>query len=336
MTRDMHVTVRDADAGQALWAFLAGRFTYHDASGWRRLILEGRVTLNGTAADAERRITAGDQIRFDASGIPEPPVDDTVGVISDDPCMMVVNKPGNLPCHPGGRYFNHTLWAVLKKRHGLDHPVFVNRLDRETSGLVLVAKTRDAAAHLWQQFAGRRVEKRYVIFVEGLFPDRLETAGWLYPDHGSVIRKKRRFLPSATAPSQPEPGAEWAETVFERVARGAGFSVVAAFPRTGRLHQIRATVCSLGYPVVGDKVYGVDETLFLRFCADALTADDRTRLRLPRQALHADRLRVCHPGSGERTELLAPLTADMRGLLGADERSVPGLSFDGEAGYLLP
>jgi len=336
MTRDMHVTVRDADAGQAVWTFMAARFSYHDAAEWRRLILEGRVTLNGAALDAERRISAGDQLRFDASGIPEPPVDDAFSVISDDACLMVVNKSGNLPCHPGGRYFNHTLWALLKTRYGLDRPVFVNRLDRETSGLVLVAKTRDAAAGLWRQFYDRQVDKSYVVFVEGFFPDRLEASGWLCPDRGSVIRKKRRFLPSTTAPSQPELGAEWAETVLERVARGAGFSAVAAFPRTGRLHQIRATLCSLGYPVVGDKVYGVDETLFLRFCADALTADDHARLRLPRQALHATCLRLCHPGSGARMDVRAPLPEDMNGLLGTDEGGWSGLSFDGEAGHLLP
>lgn len=86
--------------------------------------------------------------------------------------------------------------------------------------------------------------------------------------------------------------------------------------RTGRLHQIRATLASLGFPVVGDKVYGVEETLFLRFCRDELTGEDRARLHLRRQALHAGYLKFRHPRFGALTELLeAPLPADMAGLI---------------------
>lgn len=118
----------------------------------------------------------------------------------------------------------------------------------------------------------------------------------------------------------PEKEAEWAETVFERVHVCDGFSVVTALPSTGRLHQIRATLFSLGYPVVGDKLYGLDETLFLRFCEDALTDADRRRLRLPRQALHADYLRFHHPRFGALTELTAALPADMAGLIAAERQ----------------
>ena len=83
---------------------------------------------------------------------------------------------------------------------------------------------------------------------------------------------------------------------------------------TGRLHQIRATLCSLGYPVVGDKIYGVDDTLFLRFVEDQFTVEDRKRLRLPRQALHAENLQIRHPVTGEVLRWTAPLPTDMDGL----------------------
>ncbi len=308
--------VKATEAGQTLADHLTARFTYHDRAAWCQLIGEGRVTLNGCIVDAERRLAVGDQIRYDASGIPEPPVDDSFSLVSEDDQVLVVNKPGNLPCHPGGRYFNHTLWALLKTRCGVGHPIFVNRLDRETSGVVLVAKTRQAAVHLWRQFAAHQVAKRYTVFVEGLFPDHVDAKGWLLPDATSPIRKKRRWISSDVAALAPSPEAEWCETTFHRVSYGHGISRVTAEPRTGRLHQIRATLCALGFPVVGDKIYGVDETAFLRFCADALTEDDTRRLRMKRQALHAAWLRFRHPVTQGRIEVEAPLPSDMAALCG--------------------
>ncbi len=315
MTREMTFTIRDKDAGKRLTAFLAARFTYHTEEEWARLIAQGRVRYNGGRATPDAVLMMGDVLRYDASDIPEPPVETAFGVVLDDPLVLVVNKPGNLPCHPGGRYFNHTLWSLLKTNCGLKDPVLVNRLDRETSGLVIVAKTPEAAHNLWSQFASHKVVKRYTVFVEGEFPERADTAGWLSADPVSAIRKKRRFTPTAQGSLAPDQTSEWAETAFERVRICDGFSVVTAQPRTGRLHQIRATLLSLGYPVTGDKLYGVDETLFLRFCADALIDEDKQRLRLRRQALHADYLCFRHPRFGALTELSAPLPEDMASLL---------------------
>lgn len=315
MTREMIFTIREKDAGKRLVVFLAARFTYHDEAEWTRLIVEGRVRVNGYATLPEVALRTDDVLRYDASGIPEPPVDETVRVVSDDPLLLVVDKSGNLPCHPGGRYFNHTLWALLKSRFGLNDPVLVNRIDRETSGLVIVGKTPEAAQNLWKQFVAHKVGKRYTVFVEGEFPERLDTAGWLSADPASVIRKKRRFTQAEAGSAAPDKESEWAETAFERVRACNGFSVLTALPRTGRLHQIRATLLSLGYPVVGDKLYGVDEGLFIKFCDEAMTDADWERLRMRRQALHADYLSFRHPRFGALTELTIPLPADMAALL---------------------
>lgn len=315
MTREMTFAIREKDEGKALSAFLAARFTYHAEAEWIRLIAEGRVSVNGQAAAPDSPLRVGAVVRYDASGIPEPPVDTAVAVVLDDPLLLVLNKSGNLPCHPGGRYFNHTLWALVKERFGLADPVLINRIDRETSGLVMIGKTPEAAHNLWKQFSSHKVTKRYTVFVEGVFPERLEANGWLVPDPGSAIRKKRRLLQAEAGSPPPLPDAEWAETAFECERVCDGFSVLTAQPRTGRLHQIRATLASLGFPVVGDKVYGVEETLFLRFCRDELTGEDRARLRLRRQALHAGYLKFRHPRFGALTELEAPLPADMAGLI---------------------
>lgn len=317
MTREMIFTIREKDAGKTLVAFLVARFTYHNEAEWARLIVEGRVRVNGYATLPEVVLRADDVLRYDTSGIPEPPVDETVRIVSDDPLLLVVDKSGNLPCHPGGRYFNHTLWALLKSRFGLQDPVLVNRIDRETSGLVIVGKTPEAAQNLWKQLVAHKVGKRYAVFVEGEFPERLEAAGWLSSDPASVIRKKRRFMRAEAGSDAPDKASEWAETAFERVRVCNGFSVLTALPRTGRLHQIRATLLSLGYPVVGDKLYGVDEGLFVKFCDEAMTDADWGRLRMRRQALHADHLSFRHPRFGALTELTIPLPADMAALLTA-------------------
>lgn len=315
MAREMKFGIRDKDAGKRLSIFLASRFTYHSEPEWVMRIADGRVSVNDKRCAADALLRTGDTIGYDASDIPEPPVDTDVVAVLNDPLILAVNKPGNLPCHPGGRYFNHTLWALVKERFGLSDPVLINRIDRETSGLVLIGKTPAAANNLGKQFASHAVVKRYTVFVEGLFPAVLNAEGWLVPDRSSVIRKKRRFIPAAKGCPPPEPDAEWAETTFEPERTCEGFTAVRATPRTGRLHQIRATLLSSGFPVVGDKVYGVDDTLFLRFCADALTDADRARLRLRRQALHAGYLKFRHPRFGVPTELAVDLPPDMAELL---------------------
>jgi 23S rRNA-/tRNA-specific pseudouridylate synthase len=97
-------------------------------------------------------------------------------------------------------------------------------------------------------------------------------------------------------------------------------SEVEAILHTGRLHQIRATLSSLGYPVVGDKLYGPDPMIFVRFCTEALTDEDRRRLRMPRQALHATELEFQHPSTGERMRFEAPLPSDMAAVLGRESK----------------
>ena len=314
-------------AGQpevALLDFLSARFTYHSRDQWRERITEQRVLVNTVAAVAERTLVGGDEIEFIVHDIAEPPVSFDVRIVFEDYDVMVINKPANLPCHPAGRYFNHTLWAYLKTRHCLESPILVNRLDRETSGLVLVAKQSKAEAQCRAQFAQRRVVKRYIVLVEGPFPESLQAHGWMLPDPASGVRKRRRFMPSPSGSETRDAGSdpsssEWAETDFRLLSATAdGVSEVEAILHTGRLHQIRATLSSLGYPVVGDKLYGPDPIIFVRFCSEALTDEDRRRLRMTRQALHATELEFQHPSTGERMRFEAPLPSDMAAVLGRE------------------
>ncbi|MFP4351121.1 MAG: RluA family pseudouridine synthase, partial [Desulfococcaceae bacterium] len=227
--------------------------------------------MNEQPVSPDFPLTAGDMLSYYPPENLEPEVDREYDIVYEDDAILVINKPGNLPCHPGGRYFAHTLWGLLKTREGLENIHFVHRLDRETSGLVLVAKDPETARICQAQFEAGTVRKVYQVLVEGNFPSEPVIAdGVLIPDADSRVRKKRRFISSDAKAPIPDQ-AQSCRTRFRLLDFQGPLSLVEARPETGRLHQIRATLCSMGYPVVGDKLYGVDDTLFLRFIDDRLT-----------------------------------------------------------------
>lgn len=313
MKRKIEFRVPAEYAGLTAGEFLARRFPYHDRAAWEERIAKRRVRVNGGVADAGLVLREGDVVEHLADDVPEPPANLEVTVLHRDDDIVVVNKPPNLTTHPGGRYFHHTLWAVLRTRCGISDPAFVNRLDRETSGLVVVACTDKAAARCRKQFAERRVAKRYLALVEGRFVKACEVDGLLVEDPAFERHKRRMFKPKVGC-AEREAG-DPVSTSFRPVKTAGPISEIEALPATGRLHQIRATLCWMGYPVVGDKLYGVDPTIFIRFCTDAMTGFDRQRLRMERQALHAAGLRFRHPRTGMWMEFDLPLPPDMATML---------------------
>ncbi|HSR35778.1 MAG TPA: RluA family pseudouridine synthase [Desulfurivibrionaceae bacterium] len=309
--RTLRTRIALPDAGYALVDFLTRRFTYLDNAAWREEISAGRVLINHTPADADAILTSGDEVVSLLPEIIEPEVATDYRVVHEDDDLLVLDKPAPLPCHPGGRYFRHTLWGLLKEKHRLETFFFVNRLDRETSGLVLVAKNAIAARHCAKQFASHEVNKDYLVLVEGDFPEQpVHATGWLAVDTESMVRKKMRFYSE-----QPSRDAKGCATDFMLRDHGNGMSLLVARPRTGRCHQIRATLLALGFPVVGDKLYGVDESFFIRFINNQFTTEDWQRLRIPRQALHASRLTIVHPATGLPLTLTAPLPNELTDLL---------------------
>ncbi len=312
MKRRLEFQIRGDYAGRSIVDFLAHRFSYHTPELWRQKAIEGRILVNGRPAAPDHVLVAGELVAYEAHDIPEPPIDDRVAVVFEDPDLLIINKSANLPCHPGGRYFNHTLWAILKKQFQLQDPIFVNRIDRETSGLVVVAKTPESGRGCRAQFAGRTVDKRYFAVVEGRFPETLDARGYLTDDPAAGVRKMRRFVPVADEAVPPD--GERATTRFLRLKTAGDLSLIDVRPETGRLHQIRATLYAYGFPIVGDKLYGRDPNLFLRFCKGAITDEDRKILRLDRQALHAASLRFRHPRNQRELFIEAPLPDDMAAL----------------------
>ena len=294
-TRIITSRVSPLKSAERLDSYCTGRFTYLTRDQWRKEILDGKVSLDGVVVpNIATTLQGGEMLAWDGSGIVEPAVDGSITILYKDEWFVAVNKPGNLPVHPSGRYFNNTLVAMLEDRFGRKvYPV--HRLDRETSGVMLLAFSGKNAGNL----SGSKGSNEYLALVHGNFPDeKLVVDLPLGRDLESAVRKKRKAWPGGT---------EEATTQFTKVLTAGDISLVRCFPETGRLHQIRAHLLSAGYPIVGDKLYGRDETAFLTFIEQGLTAELEKRLVLPRSALHAAKLVFSHPVSKKEMILRAPL-----------------------------
>jgi 23S rRNA pseudouridine1911/1915/1917 synthase len=306
-----HELVADEGAaGQRLDAWLARRLPSLSRSRLQALIDEGHVQLDGATARPSTRVRPGQVVRVH---VPAPvpaqpqPEDIPIAVVHEDAHLVVVNKPAGLVVHPGAGTARGTLVNALL-RHvrdlsgvgGVLRPGIVHRLDRGTSGLLVVAKDDETHRSLVRQFAGRTVEKEYVALVLGV-PARL--SGEVDAPIGRDPVHRQRM--SVRAPRGREARTSW--RVEERFD---GAVLLRVRIHTGRTHQIRVHLASIGHPVAGDAVYGGTRTPSSRRAAarEAL-------LSLERPALHAARLSFAHPASGERLAFEAPLPPDIEAVL---------------------
>ncbi len=268
-----------------------------------------------------RKLEPNDRVRPDQTILlwrapwDETPVPTEVPTLFEDEHLLAVDKPAGLPVHPTARYHKNTLIKVLEAQRP-DCPFLSlgHRLDRETSGVMLVSKTRACDRALKKALEARAdIEKTYVAITWGV-PDRGDGATSFRLERsmeldlaGSVkVKMKLSDAPSAL----------YAATVFaieetRRSEAGRVYARVRCDLETGRQHQIRVHLASLGAPVVGDKLYGPDERAFARSADGELTAADSEMLELARHALHAARLSLPHPITGARLTIEAPLPRDM-------------------------
>lgn len=207
-------------------------------------------------------------------------------ILHEDDDILVVNKPAGLVCHPTKGDAYSSLISRLRLHLGdTARPHLVNRLDRETSGVVVVAKNTESARQLRIVWEIRAVRKQYLAISHGHLRDGEGTIDApLGRDEASIVAVKD-MVRADGSPSQTD------YKLISRFRRSEGdFSLVRAWPRTGRKHQIRIHMAHLGHPIVGDKLYGGDEGVYLAFAQYRLTEEQRQKLILPNQALHAEQL----------------------------------------------
>ncbi|MGD9719604.1 MAG: RluA family pseudouridine synthase [Pirellulales bacterium] len=312
----VELVVDEQHAGNRLDAFLAARFPTHSRVLLRKVINAAAVKVDGLRVKAAHRLRAGERICIVLPPLaregPQPeniPLD----ILFEDDAIAVVNKPPGMVVHPAKGHWAGTLTAALQfhfhslsSAGGPQRPGVVHRLDRDTSGVIVVAKTDAAHFCLAEQFEHRTVQKEYFAICAGV-PSRdrdvVDQPIGIHPQQREKMAIRRDHTTSREA-----------QTFYEVIDRFVGYCTLRALPKTGRTHQIRLHLANIGCPVLCDRLYG-GRAAITRGELSGQREDDT--VLLDRQALHARRLRILHPTSGAPLEFVAPLPADIEAVLAA-------------------
>jgi len=312
--RRLVVRVPPEAAGLRLDRFLATLPALATRSRAKGLIDDGLVRVDGTPRKSALVLRAGQQV---AVTVPAPAPAGVAAealplvVLYEDAHLLAIDKPPGMVVHPApGARHGTVVNALLHRLGALEgvgdpaRPGIVHRLDRDTSGVLLVARTPEALAGLARQFHDRTLSKRYVAVVHGVVR---AAAGVIDQAIGRHPRERQRMSLRARR-------GRAAVTRFEVVERFRGATLLRLAPETGRTHQLRVHLAGLGHPIVADRLYGGRSRRGSGAAAEALDA-------CPRQALHAESIAFAHPATGAPVLVRAPLPADLEALLVALRRS---------------
>jgi len=333
--------IENSDAGTRVDRYLASRVPELSRTRIQELIAAGLVRVGGESTKGSHKLRAGDEIRIEAQ--PRPPLCAEaeaipLDVLYEDQDLLVVNKPAGMTVHAGAGNPRGTLVNALLGRGqtlstGGDalRPGIVHRLDKETSGIIVVAKNDFAHAQLAQAFARRNVKKTYLALLEGLLLDR---HGRIELPIGRDLRRRTRMavVRQKSAAETIRANARPARTDWQVLAHIAGTTLVEIQLHTGRTHQIRVHFSALQHPVVGDTLYGASERLRIagvpadqrlisgkaaRQTASTRKSAEKFMPPLGRNFLHAARLGFAQPRTGQWLEIRAPLPPDLGNYLHA-------------------
>lgn len=338
--------VAEAHVGLRLDLFLARYFSAaEEMAGWSRsamqkMVAEGQITLNGRKSKASARLKLNDVIAIhwlpprEISLAPEALALD---ILYEDEDIIVVNKAPGMIVHPAAGRRSGTLVNALLYHcpnlagiGGERRPGIVHRLDKDTSGVMVVAKHGQAFHHLAMQFKERRVRKEYLAVVWGLVDKK---RGIIDRPIGRHRSDRKRMSSLHYLPRVRESATEWQiEDSFRVGSSGGRFAWVTLLrlrPRSGRTHQIRVHLSDQGYPVIGDRIYGRKQA-----SPEKNHQAPAELNHFSRQALHAERLGFAHPRTGREMEFQAPLPPDMRRLLDSlnELRSISEMKKTGKGG----
>jgi 23S rRNA pseudouridine1911/1915/1917 synthase len=289
-------------AGRRLDAFLAERLgKKYSRMAVQKLIADGLVSRSGRPVKAAARVAEGETVLIRYPRVFEPPVPhETIPVLYQDNRIVVISKPGGTLSHPTDKVLHNTVTHLLSKQ--LSRKVYLaHRLDRETSGTMVLALDVEAARSLYEQFVAHQVRKEYLAVVFGEVEWAQKIVDAPLGEEGKSIRVRRAVAGA---------NAQEAITEFRRLARDGRLSLISARPRTGRLHQIRAHLAYLGHPLVGDKLYCGDGEAYMKAVRKEISREDLDGLGADRQLLHAWKLSFKHPGDGRALAFEAPVPED--------------------------
>ena len=293
-----------------------------------QLLIEQQLT-RGAAADIDvpsrkiksnTTVATGDIFTIRRLARAEPPCPRTFSVLHSDDDLLVLDKPSGLPMHSSAKFYFNTLTRVMSERYPDRDPQICHRLDRETSGALVAAWNKPAAAIVKTAFAAKRVSKTYLAIVQGHPP---------WPDEGDSsaddyvidvpLRVARAGDPTKLLGVRmfPGPGGLPSITRVRVVERAGPYALIRCTPVTGRQHQIRVHLADAGYPIIGDKLYAYSDAEFLDACDGKWTQELRDKFILPRHALHAASVEVPHPTRGGRLRIDSPLAPDLERFLAA-------------------
>ena len=300
------LTISSEDAGQRLDRYLATRFPELSRTRLQELVDDGRVRVQGHPSKRSHQVAAGETIEIEIPPPPSPEVRPEalpLEILYEDEDLAVVNKPAGIVVHPGAAASAGTLASALLHRFGklstvggTLRPGIVHRLDRGTSGALLVARNDAAHRSLVEQFRERRIEKTYLALLHGRM--KQESGRIELP----VARDLRRRSRMTARRREGRP----ARTDWRVRMRLDGFTLIEADLHTGRTHQLRVHFSALGHPVVGDTLYGAPRIV---------RAGSVIMSPLGRKFLHEARIRFLHPRTGEAVEARAPLPSELRSYL---------------------